>query len=188
MQAESNPSKSSSDHGEAAPHSSHFPKDLKETLKDTAERISTAAETWQLKYHLADMEFQDLRQEIGESFNQLKDRMREFAEQMESHGEEGQLKLQLGLMDAKDQWDLTVEHAKKILESSKSTSDNIGEAKELLKDLKLQAAIASMETRDFIGEKTEDIKNSVAKLAQQSWDSLRKMNESVQHFVKQLQS
>ncbi len=157
--------------------------EAQEALEDTAEKLHTLQDTLKVRWHLAGMEGRDLRHEVLDSLDELGKKLRDYAYKLDKKLDEGEIQVRLGLMEAKERWDITQKEAQELLELFKRDSDK---AKEYMGGLRLQAKLAKLETRDFLGAARDDVKKGFGDLQRQASLSLQQLNKSVGDFLKRL--
>lgn len=153
------------------------------TLEDTAARMRTLKDELAVRLNLAGKEVQDLRDDVLQSIDQLGNKLTHLAGSFDEKLESSQVQVHLGMMDAKERWDITREEAQKILNS---LAGGNGKVVQLAQEVKLKARLAQLETKDFLSESKEGLSKNLQELSQQTSQALGRMSSSVSEFIHNL--
>jgi hypothetical protein len=157
--------------------------DLRESIQDTAEKLKTLGERLRVKLHLAGMEVKDMKSDLVETVDGLSRRLTDYAGTLEKTRETAEVQLHLGLMEARQRWEVAKDqagHALKLMNEDKA------KAKAFLQDMRVQAQLAKAETSDVLQETKTELSENFKEIRRQGAIALKRMNKSVGDFLHSL--
>ncbi|MFW7381276.1 MAG: hypothetical protein ACOH5I_20850 [Oligoflexus sp.] len=151
-----------------------------ETISDTEKKIRYLADKLRLKFQLAQMDAEDLREDLTASLEKMENSIKQYGKSLETKLDEAEVQTHLGLLEAKERWEITKDYAQKVMDLLKEDQHK---AKGFLEEVKLKAALARLETKDFLSEAQKELSQEADHARETSKRILKKLNKSVTEFI-----